>query len=196
MSRRLPARPSLEHLRKQARELLEELRRKDSALRLSDAQHALAREYGFASWPKLKAHVDLQAVEQTSRTRPLAGQWRANLAKSKRHPANEFQTATIVFEVRGDDIRITDVVIDASGREKRHINVIRADGVEHASEPGDGYSLLAKWRDLQTLETVGKKDGQLVGAATYEVSVDGQTLTISADQQLIVLDRVTAEAAL
>jgi hypothetical protein len=76
MSRRLPARPNLEHLRKQARELLEELRRKDSALRLSDAQHALAREYGFASWPKLKAHVDLQAVEQTSRTRPLAGQWR------------------------------------------------------------------------------------------------------------------------
>jgi hypothetical protein len=25
---------------------------------LSDAQHAVAREYGFASWPKLKAHLE------------------------------------------------------------------------------------------------------------------------------------------
>ena len=26
--------------------------------RLADAQHDIAREYGFPSWPKLKAHVD------------------------------------------------------------------------------------------------------------------------------------------
>jgi ankyrin repeat protein len=60
MSRDLPARPSLEHLKKQARELL-----KSGAAGplLADAQHALAREYGFASWPKLKAHVDALAVD-------------------------------------------------------------------------------------------------------------------------------------
>jgi ankyrin repeat protein len=76
---RLPARPSLEHLRKQAKALLHEYRAGDPAaiarLRthkptlpgqpgrdsgaLADAQFALAREYGFESWPKLKRHVEM-----------------------------------------------------------------------------------------------------------------------------------------
>jgi hypothetical protein len=36
---------------------------------------------------------------------------------------------------------------------------------------------------------VGIKDAQMIGRATYAVSPDGRTLTVSADQQLIVLDR-------
>lgn len=55
---RLPARPSLEQLRKQAREKLKRLRRTDPAAMLADAQFALAREYGFESWPKLVHHVE------------------------------------------------------------------------------------------------------------------------------------------
>src|SRR6185503_8181608 len=55
---RLPARPSLEQLRKQAKERLETLRASAPSARLSDAQLALAREHGFASWPKLIAHVE------------------------------------------------------------------------------------------------------------------------------------------
>ena len=74
MSRDLPARPSLEHLRKQAKKVLHELEKKnpEAAARfseltagpvpdepkLSDAQFAVAREYGFASWPRLVAHVE------------------------------------------------------------------------------------------------------------------------------------------
>jgi ankyrin repeat protein len=74
MSRELPARPSLEHLRKQAKELLQEFQRGDRVARerfqslvspsesatpkLADAQHIVARDYGFASWPKLKEHVE------------------------------------------------------------------------------------------------------------------------------------------
>jgi hypothetical protein len=57
----LPTRPSLAHLRKQAKELLSRLRSTDPNATLSDAQHMLAGEYGFASWPKLKAHVDSAA---------------------------------------------------------------------------------------------------------------------------------------
>ncbi|HEY7475375.1 MAG TPA: ankyrin repeat domain-containing protein [Vicinamibacterales bacterium] len=56
--RRLPERPSLEQLRKQAKEHLDTLRAADSAATLSGAQHALAREYGFDSWPKLVHHVE------------------------------------------------------------------------------------------------------------------------------------------
>jgi hypothetical protein len=58
MSRDLPPNPNLEHLKKQAKALLEKLRQQKADATLVDAQHALAREYGFASWPKLKAHVD------------------------------------------------------------------------------------------------------------------------------------------
>ena len=58
MSPELPARPNLEHLRNEAKRLLQTLRRDDPDARLSDAQLRVARAYGFASWRHLKAHVD------------------------------------------------------------------------------------------------------------------------------------------
>jgi len=53
MSRELPAKPSLEYLRKQAKQL----QRTTSHGKLADAQHTLSREYGFADWAKLKSYV-------------------------------------------------------------------------------------------------------------------------------------------
>ena len=75
---RLPAHPSLEQLRKQAKELLQLYRSGDAAAAarfrahkphssdpiLADAQFVLAREYGFESWPKLVHH--LEAIEPPS----------------------------------------------------------------------------------------------------------------------------------
>src|ERR1700742_3347891 len=54
MSRQLPEKPNLEHLKKQAKELL----RNRPLGKLADAQHTLANEYGFATWAKLKSHVE------------------------------------------------------------------------------------------------------------------------------------------
>src|SRR5262245_2296494 len=56
--RRLPDRPSIEQLRKQAKERLDALRETDPSVKLSAAQHALARDYGFESWPKLLHHIE------------------------------------------------------------------------------------------------------------------------------------------
>lgn len=80
--KRLPPSPSLDHLRSQAKDLLKAhsgrdprlaqrlrefhpglLQASDSdifaaALKLSDAQLAIAREHGFSSWPRLKLHID------------------------------------------------------------------------------------------------------------------------------------------
>lgn len=53
MSRELPAKPSLEYLRKQAKQL----HRTMPQGKLSDAQHGLALEYGFSTWARLKSHV-------------------------------------------------------------------------------------------------------------------------------------------
>lgn len=74
MPRSLPARPNLDHLKKQAKELLNDLREGNqealklmssgrsrplpARAKLADAQNALAREYGFANWTKLKTHVE------------------------------------------------------------------------------------------------------------------------------------------
>ena len=58
MSRSLPARPSLEWLKKSAKDELKRRRAKNPAVLLAEAQLALAREYGFDSWRKLKRHVD------------------------------------------------------------------------------------------------------------------------------------------
>jgi hypothetical protein len=74
----LPARPSLDHLRRQARDLLRaaqagdtaaagRIRTVSDALTLASAQLAVAREYGCASWTRLRDEV-------TARTASLARQ--------------------------------------------------------------------------------------------------------------------------
>ncbi len=79
-TRRLPHQPSLEQLKKQAKELLDQYRaggpaaiaeverferRPDpAAFALHDAQRILARSYGYESWPRLKAFVDGVNIER------------------------------------------------------------------------------------------------------------------------------------
>ena len=52
--RRLPDHPNLRHLKDQAKHLF----KTGAATSITDAQFKIARLYGFASWPKLKAHVE------------------------------------------------------------------------------------------------------------------------------------------
>jgi ATP-dependent Clp protease ATP-binding subunit ClpC len=57
MSSDLPDRPNLEHLKNQAKERLREMQLRDPKAKLADAQHAIAREYGFLNWSLLKEAV-------------------------------------------------------------------------------------------------------------------------------------------
>jgi ankyrin repeat protein len=70
----LPARPSLDHLRHEARDLLRaaqagdpaavgRIRAVSAAPTLASAQLAVAREYGFASWARLKAAVEARTTD-------------------------------------------------------------------------------------------------------------------------------------
>ena len=190
MARNLPPHPNLEHLKKQAKDLLHHLQQQNPNAKLADAQFALAREYGFASWPKLKSHVEsLSRTNAPENVNPFVGKWTANLSKSKRHPANQFQSATIKFIVDGNTVTIIDAVIDESGHEVTANNTILVDGNEHPSENGNGYVLVVKWNGPRVIETSATKDGLDVGWGKYEVSKDGKTLTISGDEQMIILDR-------
>ncbi len=95
MSRALPERANLEFLTKQAKHLLRDAKAGDATAlerlragrpastsgspKLADCQHSLAREYGFASWPKLRAHVEslgttdpLESLAAALKSRKLA----------------------------------------------------------------------------------------------------------------------------
>jgi uncharacterized protein (TIGR03067 family) len=91
VAKNLPARPNLDHLRRQAKTLLAQLNDGESeairtfiehlpeargmkpaavrnaGFRLADAQSAIARQSGFASWPGLSRHVQ--------QLRALEGEW-------------------------------------------------------------------------------------------------------------------------
>ena len=70
----LPARPSLDHLRHEARDLLraaqsgdtaaaDRIRAVSAAPTLASAQLAVAREYGFASWARLKTAIEARTTD-------------------------------------------------------------------------------------------------------------------------------------
>jgi hypothetical protein len=179
MSRHLPARPSLEYLKKQAKELLARLREQNAGAQLADAQHALAQEYGFASWPRLKAHVESPHA--------FVGTWTADLSRSVQHPLNPYRSATLRFAVDANVVTIDDVVSDASGRVERTRNLVHADGQARRSERG--YVTTARWLSERALEAVVTKDGRLEGRVMYEVSPDGATLTLTAGDQRSVFTR-------
>ncbi|WP_322756599.1 ankyrin repeat domain-containing protein [Frankia sp. Cas3] len=82
-SRPMPATPNLNQLRRRAKELRDAARAGDPAaleriaahvderpqgpVSLSVAQMVLAREHGFASWPRLKAEVEAKALDRAGR---------------------------------------------------------------------------------------------------------------------------------
>jgi len=185
MSRELPARPNLEFLKKQAKELLRELQQSKPTTKLSDAQHALAREYGFASWPALHAHVERDG--QAAVPSPFTGTWIWTVSASASDAAERYRSVSMQFEVIGDVVTITDVVVDASGREERTINMLQADGKEY-SQP-HGYAISARWSGPRVLEAVGSKDGRVEGRVRYEVSADGNTLMLSTSDRQLRLTR-------
>jgi hypothetical protein len=62
---RLPYHPNLEQLRHQAKDLLRAAKAGTATLddlTLTSAQLAVARDYGFASWPRLKAEIERRTV--------------------------------------------------------------------------------------------------------------------------------------
>ena len=66
-----PDRPSLEYLKKLAKQQVAALRRQGKTASLAETHLALARKYGFPSWRKLKAHVE-EAERQAASKRAVA----------------------------------------------------------------------------------------------------------------------------
>src|SRR5262245_4369555 len=215
MSRHLPEYRNLEYLKKQAKDLLKEFKQQNPATKLSYAQFALAREYGFASWPKLIAHVaslsppitpsEVPAAAPTqsdagevAEVSPFVGEWTANLSKSRKL---QFQSLTLQFEVAGDSLTITDKGVDEFGFERHNKGTMQVDGKEH--EQADGHTLIHTWCGSHTFEQILKhKDGRILREGMWEVSPDGMTLTLTASRDddlvdlVIVFDKKTTNAVI
>jgi hypothetical protein len=75
--RTLPEKASLRYLRQEAKDLLVALRESHPTASLADAQRSLAEQYGFRTWPDLKAEVDIRrrsdATADPETARELAG---------------------------------------------------------------------------------------------------------------------------
>jgi ankyrin repeat protein len=158
----LPAHPNLDHLRHQAKDLLHaaqagdadalvRIHRVSDELMLATAQLALAREYGLASWPKLKDEVEARTLELAEKavafceasiggdTRRAAGL----LAETPAIAGFSFATAVIL----GDAERVRD-------------ELARQPGLATRPDPRTGWTALhaacaSRWHQLDPTRTDG-----------------------------------------
>ena len=207
MSRRLPSVPNLDHLKKQAKDVLRVSRPGRPQWRLADAQQALARGYGFATWAALKLHVesirpepataasdrrDLKERTCSRSSHPIEGIWAACPDTSPAHPT-EIGTVVVEFAQTSEGLVLTQIGPGDAGCDVAMKVAIHVDGVDHPVPFGDNVTLRASWIDAQTLETIARRDEQLAWRATYTVSDDGQSLVISSAERLVRFERVHVE---
>ena len=110
---RLPDRPSLEQLRKQAKEL------HNSAQfpTLAAAQHALARRYGFQSWPKLKLAVEMAAIRQAIEKNDVSGVRKLLRSSPKLSSAGFADGSTPLHLAAGNNCpEIVSLLVDAGAK--------------------------------------------------------------------------------
>lgn len=132
MTHSLATRPSLDHLRSQAKTLLADLRAGDHAaarsfiahlpkardmsvdkvraagFRLADAQSVIARRSGFANWPLLVRHVD--------ELRALEGSWEFETLEIDGRPAPRAMIAESTLLLDGDRFRMASPEANYDGR--------------------------------------------------------------------------------
>ena len=147
-SSRLPVRPSLEQLRKQAKELLRDCKSEDAGalcavttLQATSNRSAACRcavraggEYGFESWPKLVASLEQHPADPRSAPHGLSTRgtlyqidWKANQL-APRQPLSEQDWDTILGVMREHELtsldaggQMTDAVLSACRTKSRSL---------------------------------------------------------------------------
>ena len=173
VDKNLPARPNLDHLRRQAKTLLKQLNdgNRDAkrafaehlpalkgkqpdvrALKLADAHTVVARQAGYASWPALARHVE--------QLRTLEGEWHMDRLEVE---ANVMPAAGAKLLMDGDRFRVESIEATYEGvftidveQEPAHIDIEFVSGPE-AGETIRGIYVLSGDRLTMCLGLVGAK---------------------------------------
>ena len=169
-ARTLPDNPSLEWLRKEAKRRLADLRDGDPAAQLADAQRDVARAYGFASWRKLKAHVDALSVDGALFTAARDGDVASLTALLDAHPS--------ALLVRDEPYAHTLLHVAARHGRLAAVELLLARGIDpNVLEKGDRTSPMhwaAAAGNLDVVRVLADAGGDVIGAGDdHELEVIG-----------------------
>jgi hypothetical protein len=175
----LPERPNLDQLRRQARELLRaaadgetsalhRIRAVSENVSLSAAQLAVARGYGFASWPMLRAEVKRRLAQMPHEER--AGQpgtrWSFGAPAAVETAAG---TLYPVVLIAGTDHAVLDVSLVPSPESQRRPST----GQNHSGKAGiDAVEDSAGSSDEAIVDALGLTDDQ---GTTYALRVESRS---------------------
>jgi hypothetical protein len=123
------------------------------------------------------AIVGWASVPQTSDAN--VGTWKLNQAKSKFVPGATKNTM-VVYEVAGDNVKVTVNGTDNSGNAVHHEWTGKFDGNDYPVT-GDPASDMRSYKKVsdRTLALTAKKDGKVTLTGKIELSADGKTRTVT-----------------
>jgi hypothetical protein len=101
----LPERANLEHLRKEAKQLLKAMRLDNSGATLAAAQLATARKYGFTSWRRMVAQVT--ALRGEAKAPPVYDEVAQGVAHEK---FTKFQRRTLQLALMTDTLKAQEIL--------------------------------------------------------------------------------------
>jgi hypothetical protein len=125
---------------------------------------------------------------------PFIGTWKLNLAKSSINPAPKSQTLKIAAQDSG--FKWAFDTVEADGKATNSVWSGKYDGKDYSLTGNTDFDTVAtKKTNANTLDSVLKKRGEVVGSGSEVVSRDGKTLTLTSKlknaqgQSISVYDR-------
>ena len=108
---------------------------------------------------------------------PFIGTWKMNPEKSELDPNHRAMAARMYWEQEADGYRMTAEGVNARGQMvKEAPQRFAPDGREHPVPGAPGVTSIVTRPEPKTIQVESKKDGQIVGRASYVVSRDGKSL--------------------
>jgi hypothetical protein len=120
---------------------------------------------------------DGEEREQQGASSPLAGDWSADMSRSRLDPKMPFKEIDLTIDVTGNAVTVASSLVMPNGAKINERETFRADGTETAATQYKGVAHVANWIGPQVFALITKKAGEIVALITYHVSSDGQTLT-------------------
>ena len=135
-----------------------------------------------------------QQRDQQAAKSPFVGSWSADLSQSRLDAKMPIKGADVTISVTGNIITLANSVVMPSGETIQERETLRADGTETAATNPltTGVVHVANWVGSHVLALITKKGNQNIALITYEVSTDGQTLTVRTSglvEQVVIFKR-------